>query len=87
MAGPRKYTIALKNRDRLREVLKENQIGHDVYYPVPLHLQECYKSLGYKEGNLPVTEKNAREVVSIPVYPELAEEEQSFVIETIKKAV
>ena len=81
------YTIALKNRDRLREVLKENQIGHDVYYPVPLHLQECYKSLGYKEGNLPVTEKNAREVVSIPVYPELAEEEQSFVIETIKKAV
>ncbi len=81
------YTIALKNRDRLREFLKENQIGHDVYYPVPLHLQECYKSLGYKEGDLPVIERKAREVVSIPVYPELAEEEQSFVIETIKKAV
>ena len=81
------YTVALKDRDRLREVLKENQIGHDVYYPVPLHLQECYKSLGYKEGDLPVTEKKAREVVSIPIYPELTEEEQNFVIETIRKAV
>jgi len=81
------YTIALKKRDRLREVLKENQIGHDVYYPVPLHLQECYRSLGYKEGDLPVTEEKAGEVVSIPVYPELTSEEQNFVIETIKKTV
>jgi dTDP-4-amino-4,6-dideoxygalactose transaminase len=81
------YTIALKNRDHLREVLKEKGIGHDVYYPVPLHLQECYKSLGYKEGDLPVTEEKAGEVVSIPVYPELTAEEQSFVIETIRKTV
>jgi dTDP-4-amino-4,6-dideoxygalactose transaminase len=81
------YTIAVKKRDRLREVLKENQIGHDVYYPVPLHLQECYKSLRYKEGDLPVTEKKAGEVVSIPVYPELTGEEQNFVIETIRKTV
>ena len=81
------YTIAVKNRDHLREVLKENQIGHDVYYPVPLHLQECYKSLGYKEGYLPVIEKKGREVISIPIYPELTSEEQSFVIETIKGAV
>jgi dTDP-4-amino-4,6-dideoxygalactose transaminase len=81
------YTIALKERDRLREVLKEKGIGHDVYYPVPLHLQECYRSLGYKEGDLPVTEEKAGEVVSIPVYPELTEEEQNFVIETIKKTV
>jgi dTDP-4-amino-4,6-dideoxygalactose transaminase len=81
------YTIALRERDHLREVLKENQIGHDVYYPVPLHLQECYRSLGYKQGDLPVTEEKAGEVVSIPVYPEFTEEEQRFVIETIKKAV
>ncbi|MGB7063196.1 MAG: DegT/DnrJ/EryC1/StrS family aminotransferase [Candidatus Zixiibacteriota bacterium] len=81
------YTIAVKNRDRLREILKGNEIGHDVYYPVPLHLQECYKSLGYEEGDLPVTEEKAREVVSIPVYPELTEKEQNFVIETIGKAV
>jgi dTDP-4-amino-4,6-dideoxygalactose transaminase len=81
------YTIAVKNRDGLREVLKEKQIGHDVYYPVPLHLQECYRSLGYKEGDLPVTEAKSREVVSIPIYPELTAEEQSYVIETIKGAV
>ncbi len=81
------YTIAVKNRDHLREVLKENQIGHDVYYPVPLHLQECYKSLGYKEGDLPVTETKAQEVISIPIYPELTGEEQNFVIETIKQTV
>jgi len=81
------YTIAVKNRDKLREVLKENQIGHDVYYPVPLHLQECYKSLGYKEGDLPVIEAKSREVVSIPIYPELTADEQNYVIQTIKGAV
>jgi len=81
------YTIAVKNRDGLREVLKENQIGHDVYYPVPLHLQECYRHLGYKEGDLPVIEKKAMEVISLPIYPELTKEEQSFVIETIKEAI
>ncbi len=81
------YTIAVKNRDRLREVLKEKQIGHDVYYPVPLHLQECYKSLGYKEGDLPVIERKGEEVISIPIYPELTKEEQNFVIETINRAV
>jgi len=81
------YTIAVKNRDGLREVLKEKHIGHDVYYPVPLHLQECYRSLGYKEGDLPVTEAKSKEVVSIPIYPELTAEEQNYVIETVKGAV
>jgi dTDP-4-amino-4,6-dideoxygalactose transaminase len=81
------YTIAVKSRDGLREVLKEKQIGHDVYYPVPLHLQECYKHLGYKEGDLPVTDQKSREVISIPIYPELTAEEQNYVIETVKGAV
>jgi dTDP-4-amino-4,6-dideoxygalactose transaminase len=81
------YTIAVKSRDKLREILKEKQIGHDVYYPVPLHLQECYKHLGYKEGYLPVVEQKGREVISIPIYPELTPEEQNFVIQTIKGAV
>ncbi len=81
------YTIGVKNRDKLREVLKENQIGHDVYYPIPLHLQECYRSLKYKKGDLPVAERKAEEVVSLPIYPELTEEEQNFVIEIIKKTV
>jgi dTDP-4-amino-4,6-dideoxygalactose transaminase len=79
------YTIAVKNRDELRNYLKEKQIGHDIYYPVPLHLQECYKFLGYKKGDLPVSEKKAEEVVSIPIYPELTEDEQEYVITTIKE--
>jgi dTDP-4-amino-4,6-dideoxygalactose transaminase len=81
------YTIAVKNRDELRNYLKEKQIGHDTYYPVPLHLQECYRFLGYKKGDLPVSEKKAEEVVSIPIYPELTEEEQDYVISTIKEFV
>jgi dTDP-4-amino-4,6-dideoxygalactose transaminase len=81
------YTIAVKNRDELRNYLKEKQIGHDTYYPIPLHLQECYRFLGYKKGDLPVSEKKAEEVVSIPIYPELTEEEQEYVISTIKEFV
>ncbi|MFQ6032657.1 MAG: DegT/DnrJ/EryC1/StrS family aminotransferase [Candidatus Zixiibacteriota bacterium] len=81
------YTIAVKNRDELRKYLKEKEIGHDSYYPVPLHLQECYKSLGYKKGDLPVSEKKSEEVVSIPIYPELTQEEQEYVISTIKEFV
>lgn len=81
------YTIAVKSRDKLREILKEKQIGHDVYYPVPLHLQECYKHLGYKQGDLPVTEQKTQEVISIPIYPELTAEEQNYVIDTVKAAV
>jgi dTDP-4-amino-4,6-dideoxygalactose transaminase len=81
------YTIAVKKRDELRKYLKEKEIGHDSYYPVPLHLQECYKFLGHKKGDLPVSEKRAEEVVSIPIYPELTEEEQDYVISTIKEFV
>jgi len=81
------YTVAVKNRDELRKYLKEKEIGHDSYYPVPLHLQECYRFLGYKKGGLPVSEEKAEEVVSIPIYPELTEEEQEYVISTIKEFV
>ena len=81
------YTIAVKKRDRLSAVLKENQIGHEIYYPVPLHLQECYRSLGYKDGDLPVTERKAKDVISLPIYPELTTQEQNFVIETVKQSI
>lgn len=81
------YTIAVKNRDKLREYLIQNQIGCAIYYPLPLHLQECYKELGYKKGDLPNSEKRSEEVISLPVFPELTEEEQEFVIETIKEFV
>ncbi len=81
------YTIAVKKRDELRKHLKEKEVGHDSYYPVPLHLQECYRFLGYKKDDLPVSENKAEEVVSIPIYPELTKEEQEYVISTITEFV
>ncbi len=78
------YTIAVNNQAELMATLKEKQIGHDVYYPMPFHLLECYKDLPYKKGDFPISEKVAGEVVSIPVFPELTEAEQDEVIEVVK---
>jgi dTDP-4-amino-4,6-dideoxygalactose transaminase len=78
------YTIAVKNRDKLKENLTQNQIGYDTYYPLPLHLQKCFEDLGYKNGDLPNSEKKVLEVLSLPIYPGLTKEEQDFVIENIK---
>ncbi len=77
------YVIRVEKRDQLRDHLKEKGIGTEVYYPVPLHLQECFEYLGYKEGDLPESEKAAGEVLAIPVYPELTKEMQNYVAETI----
>jgi dTDP-4-amino-4,6-dideoxygalactose transaminase len=79
------YTIRAQNRDQLMSHLQEQQIGHKVYYPVPLHLQECYQSLGYKKGDLPVSERMATEVLSLPVYPELPESQMELVVGAIKE--
>jgi dTDP-4-amino-4,6-dideoxygalactose transaminase len=79
------YTIAVKNRDRLKEHLLKNQIGCSIYYPLPLHLQECYKSLGHKKGDFPVSEERSKQVISLPIFPEITQEEQEFVVQTIKE--
>jgi dTDP-4-amino-4,6-dideoxygalactose transaminase len=79
------YTIATKKRDQLKEHLLKNQIGCSVYYPLPLHLQECFKSLGYREGELPVSEERSQQVISLPIFPELTQQEQEFVIKTIEE--
>jgi len=78
------YVIRAERRDALREALGAAGIGSMVYYPVPLHLQGCFASLGYAEGDLPVAEKAAGEVLALPMYPELNEEQQTRVVGTIR---
>jgi dTDP-4-amino-4,6-dideoxygalactose transaminase len=63
------YAIRSKNRDRIRQTLTDNKIGSSIAYPMPLHLQDVYHSLGYKPGSLPVSEQAANETLSLPIYP------------------
>jgi len=77
------YVIRAERRDELLRHLEEAQIGHAVYYPVPLHRQECFSYLGHKEGNFPESERAARETVALPIFPELREEEILAVVESI----
>lgn len=78
------YTLKVEDREKLKELLKKKNIGFDTYYPLPLPLQECYKHLSYKEGDLPVAEELSKKVISLPIYPELTEEQQAYVIDTIR---
>jgi len=77
------YVIRVPKRDQLVAYLKEKNIGCEIYYPRPMHLQECFRYLNYKQGDFPEAEKAAKEVLAIPVYPELTDEMKDYVVETI----
>ncbi len=81
------YTIRIENRDEVHKLLQENGIGAMIYYPVPLHLQKLHKELGYKEGDLPLTEKDTKLVMSLPMFPEITPEEQQTVVDTVVKCL
>ena len=72
------------NRDALIEHLKTRGVGTKVYYPIPLHLQACFEYLGYKQGDFPESERAAKETIALPVYPELTEAQQVYVVESIR---
>ena len=79
------YTVKTKKRDGLISALNAAKVGNSVYYPVPLHLQECFASLGYQVGDFPKAEAAAQEVLSIPIYAELTKEQQAYVAATIRE--
>jgi dTDP-4-amino-4,6-dideoxygalactose transaminase len=78
------YVIRVPQRDELRAFLKEKGVGTEVYYPVPLHLQPCYRELGYSAGSFPHAEKAAHETLALPIYAELTADQLAYVVETIK---
>jgi dTDP-4-amino-4,6-dideoxygalactose transaminase len=77
------YVVRCARRDQLREFLAARNIGSEIYYPVPLHMQEALKNLGYVEGSFPESERAAREVLALPIFPELREDEQQTVVHAI----
>jgi dTDP-4-amino-4,6-dideoxygalactose transaminase len=81
------YVVRVPNRDAVKHQLSERGVSTAVYYPIPLHLQECFAYLGGKEGDFPESERACREVLALPVYPELTAEQVKYVAKTVLEVV
>jgi len=81
------YIIRVENRNELKEFLTQNNIGNEIYYPLPFHLQECFEYLGYRKGDFPVSEDLANTTLALPVYSDLTEEQIEYVVQTINKFI
>lgn len=78
------YVIRAPRRDELRQHLTARQIGSEIYYPLPLHMQSSLANLGYKQGDFPISEAAANEVLALPIFPELREDEQQIVVDAVR---
>jgi len=79
------FVVRTRQRDQLRSYLKDRDVGTEIYYPVPLHLQDCFKNLDYSEGDFPEAERAAKETLALPIYSELTDDQQRFIVQTIRE--